>query len=64
MATSEQDSSRTSRNEEQRENLRHVGEAKPTQDLAAKIRAGVAPLGGVALDFPHHEDMRKPPAFD
>ncbi|PXW66252.1 hypothetical protein C7964_11153 [Loktanella sp. PT4BL] len=51
--------------EEAREILRHVvGEAKPYHDLAAAIRARVAPLGGVDLDLPQREAMREPPAFD
>jgi plasmid stability protein len=51
--------------EEAREILRHVvGEAAPTHDLAAAIRARVAPLGGVDLDLPKREAMREPPAFD
>jgi plasmid stability protein len=51
--------------EEAREILRHVvGEAKPSHDLAAAIRARVAPLGGVDLDLPQREAMREPPAFD
>lgn len=51
--------------EEAREILRQVvGQAKPTHDLAAAIRARVAPLGGVDLNFPQREAMREPPAFD
>lgn len=51
--------------EEAREILREVvGEAKPTHDLAAAIRARVRPLGGVILDLPPREQMRDPPAFD
>lgn len=51
--------------EEAREILRQgVGQAKPTHDLAAAIRARVAPLGGVDLDLPQREAMREPPAFD
>lgn len=51
--------------EEAREILREVvGEAKPTHDLAAAIRARVTPLGGVTLDLPPREPMRDPPAFD
>ena len=51
--------------EEAREILRQVvGQAKPTHDLAAAIRALVAPLGGIDLDLPPREAMREPPAFD
>lgn len=51
--------------EEAREILREVvGEAKPAHNLAAAIRARVAPLGGIALDLPPREPMRDPPAFD
>ena len=51
--------------EEAREILRQVvGQAKPTHDLAAAIRARVAPLGGIDLDLPPREAMREPPAFD
>ncbi|TGN56945.1 plasmid stabilization protein [Paracoccus liaowanqingii] len=51
--------------EEAREILREVvGEAKPTHDLAAAIRARVRPLGGVILDLPPREPMRDPPALD
>ena len=50
--------------EEAREILREVvGEAKPTHDLAAAIRARVTPMGGVILDLPPREPMRDPPAF-
>jgi antitoxin FitA len=51
--------------EEVREILRHVvGEAKPTHDLAAAIRARVEHFGGGDLDVPQREMMREPPAFD
>ena len=51
--------------EEAREILRAaVGEERRTQNLAAAIRARVAPLGGVDLDLPPREPMREPPAFD
>lgn len=51
--------------EEAREILRHVvGEARPAQDLAAAIRARLAPLGGVDLDLPQRGEMRAPPTFD
>ena len=51
--------------EEAREILRQVvGQEKPAHNLAAAIRARVAPLGGVELDLPRREPMREPPAFD
>lgn len=51
--------------EEAREILREVvGEAKPSSNLAAAIRARIAPLGGATLDLPPREPMRDPPAFD
>lgn len=51
--------------EEAREILREVvGEERRSQNLAAAIRARVAPLGGVDLDLPPREPMRNPPAFD
>ena len=51
--------------EEAREILRQVvGQGKPAHNLAAAIRARVAPLGGVELDLPPREPMREPPAFD
>lgn len=51
--------------EEVREILRQaVGREKPAYDLAAAIRARVAPLDGVDLDLPQREAMREPPAFD
>jgi plasmid stability protein len=51
--------------EEVREILRQaVGRETPAYDLAAAIRARVAPLGGVDLDLPQREAMREPPAFD
>jgi plasmid stability protein len=51
--------------EEAREILRQVvGQEKPAHNLAAAIRARVAPLGGVDLDLPRREPMREPPAFD
>lgn len=51
--------------EEAREILRQVvGQQKPAHNLAAAIRARVAPLGGVELDLPAREPMREPPAFD
>ena len=51
--------------EEAREILRRVmGEAAPPRNLAASIRARLAPLGGVELDLPVREPMREPPRFD
>ncbi|MBO9456648.1 plasmid stabilization protein [Paracoccus sp. R12_1] len=51
--------------EEAREILRQVvGQERPAHNLAAAIRARIAPLGGVELDLPPHEPMRQPPAFD
>ena len=51
--------------EEAREILRQVvGQGKPAHNLAAAIRARVAPLGGVELDLPQREPMRELPAFD
>ncbi len=50
--------------EEAREILRQVvGEAAPPRNLAAAIRARVAPIGGVDLDLPAREPMRQPPPF-
>jgi plasmid stability protein len=51
--------------EEARDILRReVGEAAPPVNLAAAIRARVAPLNGVELDIPPREPMRDPPSFD
>jgi plasmid stability protein len=51
--------------EEAREILRQVvGQEKPAHNLAAAIRARVAPLGGADLDLPRREPMPEPPAFD
>lgn len=51
--------------EEAREILRlAVGTAAPPRDLAAAIRARVAPLGGVELDLAPRAPMREPPGFD
>ena len=51
--------------EEARDILRQVvGEGKPAHNLAASIRARVAPMGGADLDLPPREPMREPPAFD
>ena len=51
--------------EEAREILREAVEGRraPT-DLAAAIRARVAPLGGAEIDLPPREPMRAPPGFD
>lgn len=50
--------------EEAREILREVmGTAKPRANLAAAIRARIAPLGGVDLDLPLREPMREPRSF-
>jgi plasmid stability protein len=50
--------------EEAREILREVmGTSKPPANLAATIRARIAPLGGVDLDIPPREPMREPPSF-
>lgn len=51
--------------EEVREILRQVvGSAPPPGNLAAAIRARIAPLGGVELDLPLREPMPHPPPFD
>jgi plasmid stability protein len=51
--------------EEAREILRQaVGETKPPRNLAAAIRARVAPIGGVDLDLPTRDAMREPPRLD
>jgi antitoxin FitA len=51
--------------QEAREILRQVvGQEKPAHNLAAAIRARVAPLGGVELELPPREPIREPPAFD
>ncbi len=51
--------------EEAREILRQVvGQEKAAHNLAAAIRARVAPLGGVELNLPAREPMPEPPAFD
>ena len=50
--------------EEVREILRKAtGETAPPVNLAASIRARIAPLGGVDLDLPTREPMREPPRF-
>ena len=51
--------------EEARLILRDAVAHKPrTRNLAAAIRARVAPLGGVELELPPRESAREPPAFD
>jgi antitoxin FitA len=51
--------------EEAREILRlAVSEIRPPLNLAARIRARVAKSGGVTLDIPPREAMRKPPMLD
>jgi plasmid stability protein len=50
--------------EEARDILRRaMFEYAPPRNLAAAIRARMAPLGGVDLDLPVREPMREPPAF-
>ncbi len=50
--------------EEAREILRHVvTEPATPRNLAASIRARMAPLGGVELDLPAREAMRDLPRF-
>ncbi len=50
--------------EEAREILRReLGEGAPARNLAAAIRARIAPLGGVDLAIPAREPMREPPRF-
>jgi plasmid stability protein len=39
-------------------------EFPPEKNLASAIRARFAPLGGVELDLPPRQPMRKPPQFD
>ena len=41
-----------------------VGRRKPPRNLAAAIRARIAPLGGVDLELPPREPGREPPSFD
>jgi len=51
--------------EEARLILRDAVVHKPrTRNLAAAIRARVAPLGGVDLELPPREPAREPPSFD
>ena len=50
--------------EEAREIIRHVvTEPTTPRNLAASIRARMAPLGGVDLDLPPRDPMREPPRF-
>lgn len=50
--------------EEARDILRkEVGEPAPPVNIAAAIRARVAPLGGVELELPPRQPMREPPRF-
>jgi plasmid stability protein len=51
--------------EEAREILREVvGDTRPPMNLAHRLRARVAGIGGVDLDIPARDPMRTPPAFD
>ena len=50
--------------EEARDILRlAMAQNAPPRDLAAAIRARIAPLGGVDLDLPKRDAMREPPRF-
>lgn len=50
--------------EEARDILRRtMGKGAPPRNLAAAIRARIAPLGGVDLDLPAREPTREPPRF-
>ena len=50
--------------EEARDILRlAMAQSAPPRDLAAAIRARIAPLGGVDLDLPKRDAMRDPPPF-
>jgi antitoxin FitA len=50
--------------EEAREILRReMGEGAPARNLAAAIRARIAPFGGVDLAILPRESMREPPRF-
>lgn len=50
--------------EEARDILRRVmGEGAPPRNLAAAIRARVAPSARVDLDLPTRKPMREPPRF-
>lgn len=51
--------------EEAREILREVvRDTRPPMNLADRLRARVAGIGGVDLDIPARDPMRTPPAFD
>ena len=50
--------------EEARLILREAVGHLPRGNLAAAIRARIAPLGGVELELPPREPARKPPSFD
>ena len=41
-----------------------VGRKPGSGNLAAAIRARIAPLGGVDLELPPRESAREPPTFD
>lgn len=51
--------------EEAREILKGalLGEAPQVQDLARAIRRHIEPLGGVELNLPPREPVRRPPAL-
>ena len=50
--------------EEARDILRQVMDGStPPRNLAAAIRARIAPFGGVEISLPNREPMRKPPNF-
>ena len=50
--------------EEARLILREAVVHKSRGNLAAAIRARIAPLGGVELELPPREPSREPPSFD
>ncbi len=51
--------------EEVREILRRVaGEPQPPKNLGKTVHARFAKLGGVDLDFPERQPMRRTPQFD
>lgn len=51
--------------EEAREILRDVvGDTRPPMNLAHRLRARAASIGGVDLDLPARDAIRTPPAFD
>jgi plasmid stability protein len=51
--------------EEAREILRSTltGSQPPAENLAERIRRRFAPLGGVELELPKRDSLRKPPDF-